>query len=104
MMNLPLLREKPLENIAGNEENAGHQWFLLFPQCFLILLNNYLHLINMRTANALNLNISKTLPLVKIKSWSFFCVCMCTLSLFAEKGKNNYTDVNEKVSKPELWS
>ena len=23
-----------IENIAGKEENAGHQHFLLFPQCF----------------------------------------------------------------------
>ena len=23
-----------VENIAGNEENAGYQHFLLFPQCF----------------------------------------------------------------------
>ena len=23
-----------IENIVGKEENAGHQHFLLFPQCF----------------------------------------------------------------------
>ena len=26
---------KPFENIVGKGENAGHQHFLLFPQCFL---------------------------------------------------------------------
>ena len=25
-------------NIVGNEENAGHQHFLLFPQCFQMIL------------------------------------------------------------------
>ena len=30
------------ENIVGKGENAGHQHFLLFPQCFLTLERNYL--------------------------------------------------------------
>ena len=30
------LRKRPFENIAGKGENAGHQHFLLFPQCFLL--------------------------------------------------------------------
>ena len=33
---LPLLfYEIALENIKGAEENAGNQYFLLFPKCFL---------------------------------------------------------------------
>ena len=31
---LMTLYQKPPENIVGNEENAGNQHFLLFPQCF----------------------------------------------------------------------
>ena len=27
--------KKPFENIVGKGENAGHQHFLLFPQCFI---------------------------------------------------------------------
>ena len=30
------LEKKPFENIAGKEENAGNQHFLLFPHCFLL--------------------------------------------------------------------
>ena len=26
--------KKPFENIVGKGQNAGHQHFLLFPQCF----------------------------------------------------------------------
>ena len=29
------IRKKPFENILGKVENAGHQHFVLFPQCFL---------------------------------------------------------------------
>ena len=28
--------EMPLQNIVGKEENAGDQYFFLFPQCFLL--------------------------------------------------------------------
>ena len=28
------LRKKTFENILEKEENAGNQYFLLFPQCF----------------------------------------------------------------------
>ena len=28
-------RKKPFENIVGKGENAGNQYLLLFPQCFL---------------------------------------------------------------------
>ena len=28
--------KKAFENIVGKAENAGHQHFLLFPQCFLL--------------------------------------------------------------------
>ena len=31
----PPPREKPFENIVGKEENAGYQYILLFPKCFL---------------------------------------------------------------------
>ena len=38
------MREKPVENIVGNDEKAGYEHFLLFPQYFVcheiqILLN-----------------------------------------------------------------
>ena len=32
---LSIQGKNPFENIAGKGENAGHQHFLLFPQCFL---------------------------------------------------------------------
>ena len=32
---LPALKKNDFENIVGKGENAGHQHFLLFPQCFL---------------------------------------------------------------------
>ena len=35
---LKSLRKKAFENIAGKEENAGDQYFLLFPQCFVLFL------------------------------------------------------------------
>ena len=28
--------QSPEENIVGKGENAGYQYFLLFPQCFLL--------------------------------------------------------------------
>ena len=31
---LTTLKEELFENIMGKGENAGHQHFLLFPQCF----------------------------------------------------------------------
>ena len=31
---LNTLKKKAFENILGKGENAGHQHFLLFPQCF----------------------------------------------------------------------
>ena len=33
------LEKKAFENIVGKGENAGHQHFLLFPQCFLSFPN-----------------------------------------------------------------
>ena len=35
---LTTLKKKALENTVGKEENAGNQHFLLFSQCFLLLL------------------------------------------------------------------
>ena len=30
-------KNKVFENIVGKGENAGYQYFLLFPQCFLLI-------------------------------------------------------------------
>ena len=34
---LTILKKKPFENVVGKGENAGNQYFLLFPQCFLAI-------------------------------------------------------------------
>ena len=36
--------KKPSENIVGKGENAGNQHFLIFPQCFLPVLKEFLFL------------------------------------------------------------
>ena len=38
---LTTLRKRPFENIVGKEENAGNQYFLLFPRCFLPFLTKF---------------------------------------------------------------
>ena len=37
------LQYKPFENTAGKGEIARNEQFLLFPQCFLPLLENFCH-------------------------------------------------------------
>ena len=57
--NVMTREKKTFENIVGKGENAGNQYFLLFPQCFLpfpkqiSIFDTYL--------NALHLDISKVL-------------------------------------------
>ena len=36
------LRKRPFDNIVGKGENAGHQHFLLYPQCFLPIAKHIL--------------------------------------------------------------
>ena len=61
---LKTLKKKAFENIVGKGENAGHQHFLLFPQCFLpdqrqkIII---LVTLTLSSANAFNLVESKIL-------------------------------------------
>ena len=59
--------KEAIENILGKGENVGNQHFLLFPQCFLSLLNKFQFLATLflSSANALNLRQSKTLLFCK---------------------------------------
>ena len=58
------MKKKPFGNIVGKGENAGHQHFLLLPQCFLpfpkqISILPFLFLLS--SANAFNLDQPKNI-------------------------------------------
>ena len=62
------LRKKAFENIVGKGENAGHQHFLLFPQCFFFFFYPFQKRkfffsikFNFSSANSFNLDQSKKL-------------------------------------------
>ena len=58
------LNLQTFENIVGKGKNAGNQHFLLYPQCFLLFLNQ-ISIVQitfiLSSANALNLDQSKIL-------------------------------------------
>ena len=55
------LRKKGKENKVGKGENAGNQYFLLFPRCFFPVeeRNHHFNNIYFVTANAFNLEKAK---------------------------------------------
>ena len=60
---LTTLTKKPFETIEGKGENAGNQYFLLFPQCFFFFqpYQGQESSFMFSSANALNLDQSKIL-------------------------------------------
>ena len=52
------LRKKALEKIVRERENAGDQYFLPFPQCFVIFQKKKVEFFspNLSSANALNID------------------------------------------------
>ena len=62
MTTLMTLRKMTLENIVGNEENAGNQHIHLFPQCFLLYnMTNFMFCLHLWSANAFNSDRAKIL-------------------------------------------
>ena len=60
------LKKKPFENIVGKGENASHQHFLLFPQCFLPFSKEIsIFQSHLSSANASNLDQSEILSFGK---------------------------------------
>ena len=62
------LQYKSFENTAGKGEIARNKQFLLFPQCFLSVLENYLPIsknLKLSSANSFSLEVSKICRLVK---------------------------------------
>ena len=64
--------KKPFENTVGKEEIARKEQFLLFPQCFLTCLGNFLPFssnLKLSSANSLSSEESKICRLVM----GYFC-------------------------------
>ena len=57
------LRQRPFQNNVGKGENAGHQHFLFFPQCFLPIRTNSIicATLTFSSADAFNWNKAKIL-------------------------------------------